>query len=62
MGALGRERTFVVRPRGIDMRIPTDLVGITPLDYPVGNKDELPALLGSVCTALKSSIATLGAK
>jgi CRP/FNR family cyclic AMP-dependent transcriptional regulator len=33
MGALGRERTYFVCPRGIDIKIPTDLLGITRLDY-----------------------------
>ena len=33
MGALGRARTFLVCPRGVEIKIPTDLMGITPLTY-----------------------------
>src|ERR1700680_2043986 len=36
MGHLGRERTFVVRPRSNDLKIPSDLAGLTtaPYDWP----------------------------
>ena len=33
MGSLGRGRTFLICPRGVDIKIPTDLMGITPLTY-----------------------------
>lgn len=33
MGAIGRERTFIVAPRGIALKIPTDLLGVTQLKY-----------------------------
>lgn len=33
MGALGRERVFILKPRGIDVRIPSDLLGVTWLEY-----------------------------
>ena len=33
MGVLGHSRTFLIYPRGIDVKIPTDLAGITPLTY-----------------------------
>ena len=33
MGALGHSRTFLLCPRGIDIKIPTDLMGISPLTY-----------------------------
>jgi CRP/FNR family transcriptional regulator, cyclic AMP receptor protein len=29
MGALGRERSFIVRPRGVALKIPSDLLGIS---------------------------------
>lgn len=31
MGALSRERTYIVAPRGLDLKIPTDLLGVTKL-------------------------------
>lgn len=33
MGALSRDRTFVVVPHGVDLKIPTDLLGMTTLRY-----------------------------
>jgi CRP/FNR family cyclic AMP-dependent transcriptional regulator len=33
-GVLGRRRTVLVRPRNVEINIPSDLLGITPLDYP----------------------------
>lgn len=33
IGAIGRERTFIVSPRGVDLKIPTDLLGVTPITY-----------------------------
>jgi CRP/FNR family cyclic AMP-dependent transcriptional regulator len=33
MGALGRARTFLLVPRGVKLKIPSDLLGLTPLDF-----------------------------
>jgi CRP/FNR family transcriptional regulator, cyclic AMP receptor protein len=33
MGALSRSRTFLLAPRGLDLKIPTDLLGLTTLLY-----------------------------
>ena len=33
MGALGRERTFIVKPRHVDIKIPSDLLGVTFIEY-----------------------------
>jgi CRP/FNR family transcriptional regulator, cyclic AMP receptor protein len=33
MGTLGRERTYVLAPSGLDIKIPTDLLGVTFLTY-----------------------------
>lgn len=35
MGALGRSRTFLLKPRGVSVKLPTDLLGVTPLEYRV---------------------------
>jgi len=45
MGALTRVRTFFVYPRGVEIRIPTDLLGLTPITYSVGAE----VVLQSVC-------------
>lgn len=61
MGALGRNRTYMVVPHNRPTKLPSDLLGITPLTYQDGGEN-LAAILGPVCTALKSSIRTLGSK
>lgn len=60
MGALGRERTFVVRPGGIDLKIPTDLLGLTDIRYAAGTDADLPQRIGPAATDLRRVIAKLG--
>lgn len=61
MGALGRERTLLVRPRGANLKIPSDLLGLTALDYD-GNAapDDLEAALGPVCLDIRKTVKRLG--
>lgn len=56
MGALTRMRAFVVHPRGVDIHIPTDLLGLTPLTYDLGADGDYDAALGSVCEKLRRII------
>ena len=60
MGALGHSRTFLIYPRGIDMKIPTDLTGITPLTYTQGAEDELPTAIASACNEMRTIIRSDG--
>ena len=62
MGALGRDRTFIVKPRGVDIKLPTDLLGITPLEYAEGGLDTIAARVGPVCTAVRNAVQTHGPK
>ncbi len=62
MGRLGRERTVMVMPRGVDLKIPTDLLGLTPLTYKVGPEGDLTAAMGPVCNELRALIGRLGCK
>lgn len=39
MGALGRERTIVVAPPGIELKIPSDLLGVTMVRYKARPRD-----------------------
>jgi CRP/FNR family cyclic AMP-dependent transcriptional regulator len=58
-GRLGLERTFLLVPRGTDLRLPSDLDGITPIDWdPM--KANLESALGPACTRLKSVMTTVG--
>lgn len=33
MGAIGHTRTLLIQPRGADLKIPSDLLGLTPIEY-----------------------------
>ncbi|MFM2218281.1 MAG: cAMP regulatory protein [Planctomycetota bacterium] len=58
MGQLGRERTVIVSPRGINLKLPSDLNGLNPLYFnkpdDFKDKQRLAAAIGPVCTQLKS--------
>jgi predicted nucleotide-binding protein len=62
MGALERERTFVILPRGSDLKIPSDLLGVTPLAYEQGLPETLAERLAPPCDDLKKIIAEKGPK
>jgi len=60
VGALGRERTFMVMPRGVEMHIPSDLTGVTPITYADGDPSTLRPRIGPVCTEIRNAIRRLG--
>jgi CRP/FNR family cyclic AMP-dependent transcriptional regulator len=65
MGALGRQRTFLATPRrkdAKDIKIPSDLLGITPLTYKIGDADELPSLVAPMCDEVRKIVNKLGPK
>jgi CRP/FNR family cyclic AMP-dependent transcriptional regulator len=56
-GALGRHRTYMVMPREADIKVPTDMLGITALMFtPPAEVKDLAARLGPVCTELSKLI------
>jgi CRP/FNR family cyclic AMP-dependent transcriptional regulator len=57
MGALARSRTFLVVPRGLDVKIPTDLSGLTPIHYTPDLSD-----LATVCGEITQAVSRLGAR
>ncbi len=61
-GRLGRERTVMVMPRGVDLKIPTDLLGLTPITFKIGPERDLAAAIGPVCNELRVLIGRLGCK
>lgn len=61
MGAIGRRRTFLVLPHGLDIKVPSDLLGITPLRY-AHHPTHLAASLGPVCSELRKIICERGPK
>ena len=60
IGVLGHSRTFLVYPRGIEIKIPTDLAGITPLTYSLESGDDAPNLMTAVCNQMRTSILHAG--
>lgn len=64
IGRIGRERCFVLIPRGIeDFHLPTDLLGLTPITYDPSRQDEnLVAALGPATNKIRKSIARAGQK
>ncbi len=61
MGRLGRERALLVERRGDEIKLPSDLAGLTTISYKwSGEAKELPAALGPVCNKLRDIISDLG--
>ena len=62
-GALGRARTFIVRPRDVDIKLPTDLLAVTPLDFPSSDTEaDLRARLGPVINGIRKAVLEQGPK
>ena len=61
MGAIGRERSFFVVESGLDLKMPSDLLGITPISYqPIIRPEEIQARIGPVCTEMRRIVRQLG--
>ncbi|MFC9335922.1 TIR domain-containing protein [Arthrobacter sp. NPDC057009] len=60
MGSLGPERTYMVLPAGVNLKLPTDLSGITYLPYPRRNDRNMAAALNSVVIAIIDEVRSLG--
>jgi predicted nucleotide-binding protein len=56
MGALGRERTFVVHSRDVALELPSDLAGVSVATFGARSDGNLQAALGPVCTSLKQAM------
>lgn len=58
LGKLGKEKSFIVSPSGVDLRLPTDLAGITVATYDMERvkKDEAREELVSACDDIKRAI------
>ena len=60
MGALGHSRTFLVYPHGIDIKLPTDLKGLTALTYKSGPRCELKSAVAPTCLQLRKQVLAAG--
>ncbi len=61
VGAIGKERTFFIKPRNQDMYLPTDLLGLMPADYEANRSDgDLVSATNRACSLIKKEVANLG--
>ena len=62
MGSIGRDRTYIVLPRRVDLKLPTDLLGVTHAYYERGNARSIGKRLRSVSGVIWRKISDLGSK
>ena len=63
MGSLSRKRTFLAVPEGADVKIPSDLLGLTQLKYTLPRSAvDLDSSLSILCEDLRKIIVELGPK
>lgn len=61
IGSLSKERCFIIKPRGIDLHFPTDLLGLTPADFEGKRSDnDLTQAVNASCNKVKKEILRLG--
>lgn len=61
VGALGKDRCFILVPRGVEMHIPSDLIGMTTADYDPGRSDnDLVSAVNRACSLIQAEISNLG--
>lgn len=61
VGAIGKSRSFILKPRDVEMHLPTDLLGVTPADYDANRSDgDLVSATNRACSLIKSEVERLG--
>ncbi|EEW07554.1 conserved hypothetical protein [Vibrio mimicus VM603] len=61
VGAIGKERTFFIKPRNQEMYLPTDLLGLMPADYEANRSDgDLVSATNRACSLIKAEVKRLG--
>lgn len=60
MGALGRQRTYILYDRTADIRLPTDLAGVTAATYQPHVNGDLTSALGAAATKIKRQMERCG--
>ena len=61
IGAIGKERSFILKPRNEEMHLPTDLLGTTPADYDANRSDgDLVSATNRACSLIKSEVERIG--
>ncbi len=62
MGALRRQRTLIIKSRSIKLKMPSDLFGLTAIEFENGAAADLSTRLQPVCTAIADCIQRHGAR
>ena len=61
IGAIGKERCFILKPRGVEMRLPSDLLGLTVADYDPNRSDlDMESATNRACYLIKNEIKSKG--
>ncbi|HEU0076665.1 MAG TPA: TIR domain-containing protein [Longimicrobiaceae bacterium] len=60
IGRLGRKRSFLLEPRGEEVKLPTDLAGITTIPYRAAVGKDVGPTLGPACNKMRDIINDLG--
>lgn len=60
MGRLGKERAILMEPRDKDVKLPSDLAGITTIPYRYSKGRDAAAVMAPACNALRDHIQQLG--
>jgi CRP/FNR family cyclic AMP-dependent transcriptional regulator len=60
MGRLGRSRAILMEPRDQDIKLPSDLAGVTAIPYRYEKGGENQRLMGPACNKLREHINALG--
>ncbi len=61
IGAIGKERCFILKPRGVEMRLPSDLLGLTAADYDPNRSDlDMESATNRACYLIKNEFKSKG--
>jgi len=60
MGALGRKRTFIVYDRSKELKLPSDLAGVSAATFEPHRSGNLQSALGAATTKIENQISKLG--
>jgi predicted nucleotide-binding protein len=62
MGKLGRHRALLIHPKVDDLKIPSDLQGLTLLRYVPGDPGEIAVRIQPACNEIRGIIKSLGVR
>lgn len=61
IGAIGKDRCYIVKPRGVTMHLPSDLLGMNFADYATDRPDDdIASALNYACNQIRGRITELG--